>query len=62
MKEILKSIPRLESIDAEDAADHVAEPEDRVVVFPFTVSTRNTPSQMVAPTSEPTKKGTREKV
>ena len=26
LKEILKSIPRLEAIDAEDAVDHVASP------------------------------------
>ena len=62
MKEILKSIPRLESIDAEDAADHVADPEDGIVIFPFTATIHNKTTQMAATASEPAKKGTRKKV
>ena len=62
LKEILKSIPRLESIDAEDAADHVADPEDGIVSFPFTATIHNKTAQMAATASEPAKKGTRKKV
>ena len=62
MKEILKSIPRLESIDAEDAADHVADPEDGIVIFPFTATIHNKTTQMAATAPEPAKKGTGKKV
>ena len=33
--EILKSISRLEGPDAEDAADHITDPSDGVVVYPY---------------------------
>ena len=63
MREILKTNPRLEGINGEDDTDHVADPEDRVVSYPFTANLRDTANTAVdsckTPVTEPTKKGTK---
>ena len=55
MKEILKTIPKLESIDTDDAADGV-------VIFPFTGITRNSSNLTATPASEPARKGKKRKL
>ena len=35
LSQILKSLLRLEGLDAEDAADHIIDPSDGVVTYPF---------------------------
>ena len=63
---MLKSIPRLEPIDAEEAADHVADPEDTAVSYPFSLGSKNTsdPASSALPliSSEQTKKGTKRSI
>ena len=62
MKEILKTIPKLESIDTDDAADHVLYPEDGVVIYPFTGITRNSSNLTATPASEPARKVKKKKL
>ena len=62
MKEILKTIPKLESIDTYDAADHVLDPEDGVVIYPFIGITRNSSNLTATPASEPARKGKKRKL
>ena len=56
MKEILKTIPKLESIDTDDAADHVLYPEDGVVIYPWSSNLTATPA------SEPARKVKKKKL
>ena len=63
---MLKSIPRLEPIDAEEAADHMAYPEDAAVSYPFSLGSKNKsdPASSSPPliSSEQTKKGTKRSI
>lgn len=58
----MKLIPRLDGIDADDAAEHVADPSDGNISFPFGPSKNcnmSSPgSSKQSEASEPTKKGT----
>ena len=54
-------IPRLDPIDAEEAADHVANLEDAAVTYPFSINFKNkseAPTQPSNSSPEPSKKGT----
>ena len=56
----------LKSIDAEEAADHVADPEDAAVSYPFSLGSKNKsdPASSSLPliSSEQTKKGTKRSI
>ena len=58
----MRLIPKIEGIDAEDAADHVADPADGEVSYPIrTAKSSNTASSRAskpADSVEPVKKGT----
>ena len=66
LKEILKSIPRIEAIDAEDAVDHVASPEIGEVTYPFSLGSHKKTDPATSPakttSTESSKKGTKEHV
>ena len=66
LKEILKSIPRIEAIDAEDAVDHVASPEIGEVTYPFSLGSHKKTDPATSPakttSTESSKKGTKENV
>ena len=66
LKEILKSIPRIEAIDAEDAVDHVASPEMGEVTYPFSLGSHKKTDPATSPakttSTESSKKGTKKHV
>ena len=58
----MRLIPKIEGIDAEDAADHVADPADGEVSYPFgpakSSNTASSSASKPVDSAEPVKKGT----
>ena len=61
----MRLIPKIEGIDAEDAADHMADPADGEVSYPFgpakSSNTASSSASKPADSAEPVKKGTNPK-